>query len=121
MPTSGKRRLERTSKSSARKARALSVTQVADSLRLEEPTVVALEEGRFDTLGAPVFIRGHLKRYAELVGLSTEAVLDAYLAASPKIKEAIEVICTGATEHPGADILLIDGRFCQWPAGQLAN
>jgi cytoskeleton protein RodZ len=68
---------------SARKARALSVTQIADSLRLEEPTVVALEEGRFEALGAPVFIRGHLKRYAELVGLSTEVVLDAYLAAAP--------------------------------------
>ena len=68
---------------SARKARALSVAQVAESLRLEEASIVALEDGRFDVMGAPVFVRGHLKRYAQLVGLSTEAVLDAYRAAAP--------------------------------------
>ena len=68
---------------SARKARALSVAQVAENLRLEEASVVALEDGRFDAMGAPVFVRGHLKRYAELVGLAPEAVLEAYRAATP--------------------------------------
>ena len=68
---------------SARKARALSVSQVAEALRLEEASVIALEDGRFDVMGAPVFVRGHLRRYAQLVGLSPEAVLDAYRAASP--------------------------------------
>lgn len=69
---------------SARKARALSVAQVAEALRLEEASVVALEDGHFDVMGAPVFVRGHLKRYARLVGLSQEAVLDAYRAAAPE-------------------------------------
>lgn len=68
---------------SARKARALTVAQVAEALRLEEASVVALEEGRFESMGAPVFVRGHLRRYAALVGLSTEAVLEAYRAAAP--------------------------------------
>ena len=68
---------------SARKARALSVQQVAETLRLEEASVIALEDGRFEVMGAPVFVRGHLRRYAQLVGLSTETVLDAYRAASP--------------------------------------
>ena len=68
---------------SARKARALSVAQVAQALRLEEASVAALEEGRFEAIGAPVFVRGHLKRYAALVGLSAEAVLEAYRAAAP--------------------------------------
>jgi len=68
---------------SARKARALSVAQVAESLRLEEASVVALEEGRFDAMGAAVFVRGHLKRYAQLVGLAEEQVLEAYRAAVP--------------------------------------
>lgn len=69
---------------SARKARALSVQQVADSLRLEESSVIALEDGRFEAMGAPVFVRGHLRRYAQLVGLSPEAVLEAYRAAAPE-------------------------------------
>jgi len=68
---------------SARKARALSVRQVADELRLEEPGILALEEGRFEDMGAPVFVRGHLRRYAQLVGLPPDAVLDAYRAAAP--------------------------------------
>lgn len=68
---------------SARKARALSVAQVAETLRLEEPMVLALEEERFEALGAPVFVRGHLRRYAQLVGLAPDSVLEAYRAAVP--------------------------------------
>lgn len=68
---------------SARKARAISVAQAAEALHLEEDSVRALEEERFEALGAPVFVRGHLRRYAELVGLPTDAVLDAYRAAVP--------------------------------------
>lgn len=69
---------------SARKARALSVTQVAEALHLEEPMVLALEEECFDVLGAPVFVRGHLRRYAQLVGLVPDAVLEAYRTAVPE-------------------------------------
>lgn len=69
---------------SARKARALSVTQVAEALHLEEPMVLALEEDRFEAMGAPVFVRGHLRRYAQLVGLAPDVVLEAYRAAVPE-------------------------------------
>ena len=72
---------------SARKAKALSVAQVSEALRIEEALVVALEEERFESLGAPVFVRGHLRRYAQLVGLSTQSVMDAYLAAAPDSSE----------------------------------
>jgi cytoskeleton protein RodZ len=69
---------------SARKARALSVTQVGEAMRLEESIVVALEEERFDAIGAPVFVRGHLRRYAQLVGLSEEVILEAYRRLAPE-------------------------------------
>jgi cytoskeleton protein RodZ len=72
---------------SARKAKALSVEQVSEVLRLEEPLVTAIEEERFEALGAPVFVRGHLRRYAQLVGLPVESVLDAYRAAAPESSE----------------------------------
>lgn len=68
---------------SARKARALGLEQAARALRLEVPILQALEEERFDRLGAPVFIRGHLKAYARLLGLSEASVLEAYRAADP--------------------------------------
>lgn len=77
---------------SARKARAISVAQAAEALRLEEPSLIALEEERFDVLGAPVFVRGHLRRYAELVGLSPDAVLDAYRASVPSSDELPKLV-----------------------------
>ncbi len=68
---------------SARKARALTLEQAAFTLRLEVPALQALEDERFGALGAAVFVRGHLKAYARLLGLSEEAVLEAYRATDP--------------------------------------
>lgn len=68
---------------SARKARALTLEQAAFTLRLEVPVLRALEDERYEALGAAVFVRGHLKAYAKLLGLPEEAVLAAYRAADP--------------------------------------
>ena len=68
---------------SARKARALTLEQAASSIRLEASVLRALEDERYEVLGAAVFIRGHLKAYARLLGLSEESVLAAYRAADP--------------------------------------
>jgi len=63
---------------SARKARAFSLERVSEALHLDETIILALEDERFDVLGAPVFVRGHLKAYARLVGLSPDSVLEAF-------------------------------------------
>lgn len=68
---------------SARRARALSLEQVSQMLRLEESVLEALESERFASLGAPVFVRGHLRAYARVLGLPEEAVLEAYRQADP--------------------------------------
>lgn len=68
---------------SARKARAMSLEQAAQALHLEESVLRALEDERFSALGAPVFVRGHLKSYARLLGLTEAVVLDGYRAADP--------------------------------------
>lgn len=69
---------------SARKARAISLERMAESLHLDEAIVLALEDERFEELGAPVFVRGHLKAYARLVGLPIDSVLGAYQQAEPQ-------------------------------------
>lgn len=103
---------------SARKAKALSVEQVSEVLRLEEPLVTAIEEERFEALGAPVFVRGHLRRYAQLVGLPVESVLDAYRAAAPesieppalirrRIEPAIEGVGSWVLWLAGAVLLIV--------------
>ena len=52
----------------ARERLGLSVAQVAAKLRLDVRTVSALESGEYAKVGAAVFVRGFLRRYAELVG-----------------------------------------------------
>ena len=62
----------------ARKERNVSLSEVAKELHLDEPSVVALEENRFEVLGAPVFAKGHLRKYAQLVGVDPNDVLADY-------------------------------------------
>jgi len=62
----------------ARRARDISIAEVAKELHLDEPKVQALEENQFQVLGAPVFAKGHLRKYAELVGVNVDDVLTDY-------------------------------------------
>jgi cytoskeleton protein RodZ len=84
---------------SARKARALSLEQVSETLHLDENIVLALEEERFDALGAAVFVRGHLRAYARLVGLPIDSVLDAYAKADPDNDRDSPIITRDKAEH----------------------
>jgi cytoskeleton protein RodZ len=62
----------------ARRENDISISEIAKELHLDEPRVQALEENLFDELGAPVFAKGHLRKYAELVGVPTDDVLADY-------------------------------------------
>jgi cytoskeleton protein RodZ len=52
----------------ARERRGLEIVQVAERLHVDTAIIKALESGQFASLGAPVYARGHLRRYAELLG-----------------------------------------------------
>lgn len=52
----------------ARERSGLTSVQAAERLHLDPHVIAALETEKFESLGAPVYVRGHLKRYAELVG-----------------------------------------------------
>lgn len=62
----------------ARRELKISVIEIAKELHLDETKVRALERNEFDVLGAPVFAKGHLKKYAQLVNVSPEDVLVDY-------------------------------------------
>lgn len=62
----------------ARKARDISIFDIAKELHLDEYKVQALEENKFEVLGAPVFAKGHLRKYAELVGVPIDDILADY-------------------------------------------
>ena len=62
----------------ARRAKQISVLEIAKELHVEETKIRALESNDFDVLGAPVFAKGHLKKYSQLVGIDHDDVLADY-------------------------------------------
>ena len=64
----------------ARREQQITVIEVAKALHLDERKVRALEQNEFEILGAPVFAKGHLRKYAQLVGVPIEDVLADYYA-----------------------------------------
>jgi cytoskeleton protein RodZ len=69
----------------AREHAGMTLNEVAERLRLDVATLQALEAGRFQSLGAAVFVRGHLRHYAELVGLPVEDIEAAYAASAARL------------------------------------
>lgn len=77
----------------ARDKMGLSVIQVAERVHLDPIVIESLESERFDLLGAPVYVRGHLRRYAEFLGESPGVLLDRYAhlqasANAPDLRQA---------------------------------
>jgi cytoskeleton protein RodZ len=62
----------------AREFRGLTPQQAAEQLNLDVSVVDALERDDLAALGAPVFAKGHLRRYGAMVGLVQDELLAAY-------------------------------------------
>ncbi|KEI71548.1 RodZ domain-containing protein [Endozoicomonas elysicola] len=56
----------------ARNSQGLSIPEVAEHLKITESYVRAIEESTFDVLPQAAFVRGYIRNYARLVGLSGE-------------------------------------------------
>jgi len=63
-----------------RERRGYSVQYAAEELHLDIRVIEALEANRFEALGAPVYARGHLRKYATILGLAPARVLERYEA-----------------------------------------
>jgi cytoskeleton protein RodZ len=66
----------------ARERRGLTVLQAAEKLHVDAHVLEALEAGDFAALGAAVYVRGHLRRYAELLGEPPPELGELYTIAS---------------------------------------
>ena len=64
--------------SAARREQQITVVEVAKELHLDEAKVRALEQNDFGILGAPVFAKGHLRKYAAMVNVDPDDVLQDY-------------------------------------------
>jgi cytoskeletal protein RodZ len=67
----------------AREQAGWTLVEAAEQLHLDVAIVRALEAGRFEVLGAAVYARGHLRRYAELLGLPVQEIEQAFLQQHP--------------------------------------
>ncbi len=82
LPSSPGARLRR-----EREVRGLTEQQAAEMLNLDPTVVAILEANDFAALGAPVFVKGHLRRYASLLELDVDEVLAAYEHSKQHIDE----------------------------------
>jgi cytoskeleton protein RodZ len=56
----------------------LAPEDVAQMLHLSSKQIIALEQDDFNNLPGPTYVRGYLRSYAQLLGLSPEKVLESY-------------------------------------------
>jgi cytoskeleton protein RodZ len=61
-----------------REAQGISHQQAAESLNLDAIVLTHLEANEFAALGAPVFVKGHLRRYAKMLGLDSDEIASLY-------------------------------------------
>ena len=117
-PVCGERLLQ------ARRERQISVTEIAKELHLDEAKVRALERNDFGILGAPVFAKGHLRKYAAIVGVNVDDVLADYYRLDRSVS-APPVIAGRPKPQPGhspgpwiiAAILVVAALLVWWFLG----
>jgi len=76
-----------------RQARGLSLARAAERIRCPQGVLEAIEQDCAPDI-APIYLRGHLKRYAELLELdaaSTTTLLDAFQGETPGVQSVFEV------------------------------
>jgi cytoskeleton protein RodZ len=83
-----------------RERRGFSVQQAAEDLHLDVWLIEALETNQFLALGAPVYAKGHLRKYAMLLGLPPALVIERYEALSGTPNEPTPVPATVTSPMP---------------------
>ena len=84
----------------AREREGLSVEEVAKSLYLTKSKVRALESDEYDKLQSHVFIKGYLRKYAPLVGLDAEKLIEHYHHFVGQINHALDELDDTNEEIP---------------------
>ncbi|HEV3155322.1 MAG TPA: RodZ domain-containing protein [Candidatus Baltobacteraceae bacterium] len=66
----------------AREQRGLTLSEVAEHLRIRSVYLAAIEDQDWSAIGAPVYIRGFLRTYARYLGLDPEEAVSEFAATS---------------------------------------
>jgi len=90
----------------ARERRGLTLLQAAERLHVDARVLQALESEDFAALGADVYVRGHLRRYAEAVGESSLELQELYAERPQPARPDLTRIPRGEPEYRGSRLLL---------------
>jgi cytoskeleton protein RodZ len=90
----------------AREQQGLTVLQAAETLHVDARILEALEAEDFAVLGADVYVRGHLRRYAEAVGESVTQLQQLYAAGVPPAHPDLTRIPRGDSGKRSSPLLL---------------
>ncbi len=90
----------------ARERKGQTVLQAAEKLHVDARVLEALETENFEPLGADVYARGHLRRYAELVGESPAELQELYTNTSPQLRPDLTRIPRGERAPESARLML---------------
>lgn len=90
----------------AREKKGLTLLQAAERLHVDPRVLDALETQNFEALGADVYARGHLRRYAEAVGESPVELQELYAAAGRAPRPDLTRIPRGSAQGESPRLLL---------------
>jgi cytoskeleton protein RodZ len=98
-----------------REKMSLTVLQVAERIHTDPKIVEAIEVDNFEALGAPVYARGHIRHYAELVGESAPELTALYSDSSkvgqPDLTQIVKVPSADETNRLVAPALAVIAVF----------
>jgi transcriptional regulator with XRE-family HTH domain len=101
----------------AREARGISLSEVAEQIRIRSVYLAAIEDENWSTIGAPVYIRGFLRTYARFLGLDPEEAVAAFNRSQPLPPQS--TASDREREAPRAAPSRA-GSFLLWTAGTVA-
>src|SRR5579862_4518471 len=90
----------------ARERRGLTLLQAAEKLHVDARVLEALESEDFAALGAAVYVRGHLRRYAELTGESPQQLQALYAETAAPIRPDLTRIPHGEPRERSSALML---------------
>ena len=96
----------------AREARGLALSDVAEQIRIRSVYLAAIEDEKWNAIGAPVYVRGFLRTYARFLGIDPEEAVAAFNRTQPAVPStaglpAPEPSSPGATVPRGSALVWV--------------
>ena len=83
--------------SKRRQKRDLSINDVAREIKIESSVIKKIESDEFHSIGAPVFVKGYLRQYSNLVGADDDLIIKKYNELNPE-HDTLPIVNDSATQ-----------------------